>query len=64
MRNIIFDDIIDKMLVNSMVKPTNPNTREHVPYSYGVDPDSVKLPEDDDPVMPDGTATFEKLITD
>ena len=47
-----------------MVKPTNPNAREHVTYSDGVDLDSVKLPEDNDPVMPDGTAAFEMHITD
>ena len=60
----IFDDAILKNLGDSVVKPTNSNAREHVPYSDGVDPDSVKLPEDNDPVMPDGTAAFEKPITD
>ena len=51
-------------LCNSVVKPTNPNAREHVPYSDGVDPDSVKIPEENGPVMPDGTDAFEKPITD
>ena len=53
-----------KKLGDSVVKPTNPNGRECVPYSDGNNPDSVKLPEDIDPVMPDGTAAFEKPITD
>ena len=60
----IFDDIILKKLCDSVAKPTNSNAREHVPYSDGVDADSVKLSEDNDPVMLDGTADFEKTITD
>ena len=60
----IFDDIILKKLGDSVAKPTNSNAREHVPYSDGVDADSVKLPEDNEPVIPDGTADFEKAITD
>ena len=59
----IFDDIILEKLGDSVVKPTNPNAHEHVPYSNGVDPDSVKVPEDNDPVMPDSTPAFEKPIT-
>ena len=59
----IFDDIILKKLGDSVDKPTNANSREYNPYSDGVDPDSVKLPEDNGPVMPDGTAAFEKPIT-
>ena len=61
---MIFDDIILKKLGDSVAKPTNSNARECVPYSYGVELDSIKLPEDNDPVMPDGTASFEKPITD
>ena len=60
----IFDDIILKKLGDSMSRPTKPNPPDHIPYSDGVDPDSVELPEDNDPVGPDGTAVFEKPITD
>ena len=60
----IFDDIILKKLGDSMSKPTKPSPPDHIPYSDGVDPDSVELPEDNDPVGPDGTAVFEKPITD
>ena len=60
----IFDDIMLKKLGDSVVKPTHPNAREHVSCSDSVDKDSVKLPENDDTVMPDCTAAFEKPITD
>ena len=60
----IFDDVILKKLGDSMSQPTNSQASDHVPYSDDVDPDSVQLPEDNDPVMPDGTAVFEKPITD
>ena len=60
----IFDNIILKKLSDSVAKPINANVRDHVPYFAGVDPDYVKLPEDNDPVMPDGTAGFDKPITD
>ena len=53
-----------KRLGDSMAKSTNANARDYVPYSDGVDPDSVKLPENNGPVMPDGTAPFEKPIAD
>ena len=60
----IFDDIILKKLGDSMTKPKRPNPPDHIPYADGIDPDLVDLPEDNDPVMPDGTAVFEKPITD
>ena len=47
-----------------MAKPTNSNACEHVPYSDGIDPYSIKLAEDNDPVMPDDTADLEKPIMD
>ena len=47
----IFDDIIIKKLSDSVAKPTNSNAREHVPYSDSIDPDSVELPEDNDPLI-------------
>ena len=46
-----------------MSKPTTPNAPDLVLYSDGVDPDSAQLPDDNDPVIPDGTAVFEKPIT-
>ena len=53
-----------KKLGDSVAKPTTVKSHEHVPYSNGVDSDSVKLPEDNDPVIPDGTTAFEKTIAD
>ena len=50
-------------LDDSAVKHTNANDREYVPYSDGVDPESIKLPEYNDLVMPDGNAAFEIPIT-
>ena len=54
----IFDDIMLEKLGDSVVKSANANAREHVPFSDGVDPDSVKLPEDNGPVIPAGTSAF------
>ena len=42
------------------MKPFAP---DHVPYSNGVDPYSVQLPNDNDHVIPDGTAVFDKPTT-
>ena len=55
---IIFDNITQKNIGNSMSKIMIPNTFEHAPYSDGVDLDSVQLPDDDDPLMHDGTDFF------
>ena len=60
----IFDNIMLEKLGDYVAKPTNSNDHEHVPYSEGVDVDSVKLPTNDDPVMPNGTTDFENIITD
>ena len=60
----IFDNVILKKFGDSVAKPTNSNSREHVLYSDSFDKDCVKLPEDNDPVMPDSTAAFENPITD
>ena len=54
----IFDDVILKKLGDYVAKPTNSNARNHVPYSDGVDPDSVKLHEDNGHGMPDGTVVL------
>ena len=35
-----------------------------MPYSDDVDPDSVNLPDANDPINKDGTSVFEKPITD
>ena len=47
-----------------MLKPTKQISPDHISYSDNVDPDSVELPEDNDPIGPDGTAVFEKPIID
>ena len=41
-----------------------PDVHNQVPYSDGVNPDFVKLPEDNNPVIPNGATYFEKLMTD
>ena len=48
------DDFILQKLGGSVVKTTKLDNLYHVPYSDGVDPDSVDLPDYNDPVMPDG----------
>ena len=58
-----FNDIIWKNIGDSVTKPTSPNARENVSYSDVVEPYSAQLPEDNDPVMPDRTAVFEKPTT-
>ena len=60
----IFDDIILQRLGDSVVKPTKPDAPNHVTYSDGLDPCSVKFLDDNDPSMPDSTAVFDKPITD
>ena len=45
-KRIIFDNVMPKKLGDPVFKPTYPNAREHVPYSDGAAPDSVKLPEE------------------
>ena len=54
----IFYDAILKKLGYSADKPMKSDSREHVPYYDWIDPDSVKLPEGNGPVIPDGTAAF------
>ena len=58
----MFDEIILKKLRYSVAKPTKPDDREHFPYSDGVTLHTLKLPKDNDPVMPYGTATLKKTI--
>ena len=38
-----------------MAKPNKSISPDHATYSDGVDPYSDQFPDDDDPVMPDGT---------
>ena len=58
----IFNDIILKKLGDSIRAPEKP-TKDYVRYSDDVDPDSVSLPDDNDPINKDGTIVFEKPIT-
>ena len=55
-----FDEIIQKKLGNSINFPpvVDPIKREFEPYSDDDDPDSVKLPEENDPVDSEGIAVF------
>ena len=54
----IFDDIIIQKLGNSVEKTTKHVAPDHVPYSDSVDPDSVQLPDDNDPIIIDGTSVL------
>ena len=60
----MFDDTILKNLGDFATISTLPNARARVFYHNCVDPDSVQLPEDNDPLMPDETFVFEKSVTD
>ena len=59
----IFDDIILKKLGDSIRAPEKP-INDYVPYYDDVDPYSVSLPDENDPINKDGTSVFEKPITD
>ena len=60
----LFDDIMRKKLGDAMVYPAKPSNTEYIPYSDDVEPNSLQLPEENDPVNSDGTSAFEKPITD
>ena len=59
----IFGDIVLKKIGDSICAPEKP-IKDYVPYYDDVDPDSVNLPDDNDPINKDGTSVFEKPITD
>ena len=52
-----------KKLGYSIRAPEKP-IKDYVPYSDDVDPDSVSLPDDNDPINKYGTSVFENPITD
>ena len=60
----LFDDLIRKKLGDSVKYPTRPLPRNFVPYSDNIEPNSLQLPEENDPIDSDGTSAFEKPITD
>ena len=60
----MFDDLIKSKLGDSMPMPPSPLVTTYIPYSDCVEPESVHLPEDNDPVNRDNNAIFEKPITD
>ena len=60
----IFDDFILKNFEDSVANPTNCKTLYHTPYDDGIGLYAIKLPADNDLVMPDGAAVFEKPITE
>ena len=59
----IFDDIILNKLGGSICAPQKP-IKDYVPNSDDVDPDSVSLPDDNDPINKDGTSVLKNTITD
>ena len=63
-RCIIFEDLIQKRLGDSMAQPEKHITTEYEPYSGDIEPASVQLPEDNYLVDTDGTNAYEKPITD
>ena len=52
-----------KKLGDSIREPENP-IKDYVTYSDDVDPYSLSLPDDNDPINKDGTSVFENPITD
>ena len=60
----LFDDVIRKKLGDAIQQPTRPLPRDFVPYSDGVEPTPLQLPDENDPIDSDGTSAFEKPITD
>ena len=60
----LFDDQILRKLGDSISKPAKPSPSDHVPYYSEDEPNSLQLPDDNDPVDKDGRALFEKPITD
>jgi len=60
----LFDTLVRSKLGNCMSKPPKPLPTEYIPYSEGnLDPPPLHE-VDEDPVQSDGTAVFEKPITD
>ena len=62
-RRILYDLIHNNLGYSETISAV-PKAREYVPYSDGVDPYSTQFPNDNNPIMPDSTAFFEKLVTD
>ena len=60
----LFDDVIREKLGDAMAIPKNPLPTPFVPYTDEVEPTSLQLPDDNDPLDSDGTTAFEKPITD
>lgn len=59
-----FNNKIKSKLGDSMTKPTKPLPKDYIPYADGnLDPPALHE-VDEDPVQPNGTAVFEKPITD
>ena len=44
--------------------PSSSLVTTYIPYSNNIEPESVHLPEDNDPVHRDNNTIFEKPITD
>ena len=57
----MFDGIIQKKPGDSASKPTTPDAPNHYSYSYGVDLDSTQLNDDNDHIIPCGTAFLRNL---
>ena len=60
----LFDLFAHQNFTLKLSKPTAHNARENVPYSDGIELDSVRFPEDNDPIIPEGTVVFKKHVTD
>ena len=60
----LFEDLIQKRLGDSMAQPEKPVPTEYEPYSDGIEPAFVQIPEDNDLVKADGTTDYDKPITD
>lgn len=60
----LFDDLIRSKLGDSISPPSKPLDTTYIPYSDDSEPSSMILPEDNDPIKSDGSAMFEKPLTD
>ena len=59
----MFDGIIEKKIGSYISYLYNPIPKSYIPYEDGSEESPPSLPDDADPVEPDGNAVFEKYIT-
>ena len=58
----IFDDIIKTKLGDSMLFPPKSIPSNNVPYSDDCEPNSLQLPDDNDPINSESTSVFKNQL--